>query len=350
MQSGKEIREAIEARRDLATAIVQHQWKVRPDLERRYGPSGFSKCLEDAHFHLQYLAEAIEASEPALFVDYVAWAKVMLASRNVPSEDLANTLQVLRDVLVKQLPNEMHDLVCSFVNRALERLPQYPSLIPSLFQEGEPLVALGSSYLHALLRYERHTAVKLVEDAVDGGTPIKDIYCHVFERCQREIGRLWQMNKVTVAQEHYCTASTQLVMALLYPRIFAGRRERVGSVVAACVPGELHEIGARILCDLLEMEGWDTIYLGASVPVAGLLETVKARNPDVLAISASMTFHIKPVRELISAVRNSSNAKLPIAVGGYAFQVAPNLWRDVGADGFAEDARQAIELVKRLRS
>ena len=68
----KGIRKAIEARRDLATAIVQHQWKVRPDLERRYGSAGFSKCLEDAHFHLEYLAEAIEASEPTLFVDYVA--------------------------------------------------------------------------------------------------------------------------------------------------------------------------------------------------------------------------------------------------------------------------------------
>jgi methanogenic corrinoid protein MtbC1 len=350
-EAGKLIRDAIESRRDeLAKAIVAQQWKIRPDLERRYGATGFSKCLEDANFHLRYLSEAIEASEPKLFVDYIAWAKVMLASRNVPTEDLTNHLEVVRDVIADSLPSEMRESVRSYIHSALDYLRRHQAQELSFPEYGEPLSEVAESYLAALLRYERHVAIRLILDAVDAGASVKDIYCFVFERCQREIGRLWQLNMATVAQEHYCTASTQLAMALLYPRIFAEKRTKIGTLVAACVPGELHEIGPRLVCDLLEMEGWDTTYLGASVPIAALLETVKARRPHVLAISAAMTFHVNAVRQLILALRGSNIAPLPqILVGGYAFRLAPELWRDVGADGFAKDSLETIDLLKNRR-
>src|SRR3954468_1923834 len=120
-QAGEKIRDAIESRRDvLAKAIVEQEWKRRPDLERRYGATGFSKCLEDANFHLRYLSEAIEASEPKLFVDYIAWVKVMLASRNVPTEDLANHLEVAKDVIADALPGEMRESVRSYIHSAVD--------------------------------------------------------------------------------------------------------------------------------------------------------------------------------------------------------------------------------------
>ena len=182
---GRLIREAIEGRRDtLAKAIVERQWKIRPDLERRYGALGYAKCLEDAHFHLQYLSESIEASEPQLFGDYVAWAKVMLGSRNVVSEDLASHLHTLRNVLADNLPSEMGDVVSNYVNAALHQLPQYSLELPSFLKDGEPLAEMARTYLNALLRYERSWAVEMILRAVDTGTPIKDIYCYVFERSQ----------------------------------------------------------------------------------------------------------------------------------------------------------------------
>ncbi len=173
---------------------------------------------------------------------------------------------------------------------------------------------------------------------------IKEVYCHIFEPCQYEIGRLWQSNVVSVAQEHYCTAFTQLIMSQLYPYIFRSDRTVRGTIVAACVSGELHEIGARMLCDLLEMEGWNTIYLGANVPTAGIVDVLRDNHSDILAVSASMTFHIRAVREVIAAVRLAS-PPTRILVGGYAFKIAPGLWRDVGADYWTKDAVDAISLI-----
>jgi methanogenic corrinoid protein MtbC1 len=63
-----------------------------------------------------------------------------------------------------------------------------------------------------------------------------------------------------------------------------------------------------------------------------------------------MTFHVNAVRQLILALRGSNIAPLPqILVGGYAFRLAPELWRDVGADGFAKDSLETIDLLKNRR-
>jgi MerR family transcriptional regulator, light-induced transcriptional regulator len=336
----------IEQQEDLAREIVERHWKLRPALEQRYGKNGMARCLEDARYHLRYLSEAVGAREPSLFVHYVTWAKTMLIARNIPVEDLVANLEVMFDVLGKELPTSMQIPAMDYVKSAIGSLT-LTNDNSSFLEPGQPLAELAHQYLSALLRYDRQSASTLILAAVENKVSIREIYCHVFERCQYEIGRLWQSNVVSVAQEHYCTASTQLIMSQLYPYIFRADRTFRGTIVAACVSGELHEIGARMLCDLLEMEGWNTIYLGANVPAGGIVDVLRVNHSDILAVSASMTFHIHAVREVIAAVRLAS-PPTRILVGGYAFKSAPNLWRDVGADYWTKDASDAISLIDGL--
>ena len=336
----------VEKQADLARKIVERHWELRPALEQRYGKKGMARCLEDARYHLRYLSEAVGAGEPALFVNYATWAKIMLGARNISLEDLVQNLEVMSDVLDRDLPAAMKAPSVDYVKSAIRSL-KLPNHNPSFLDPAQPLAELSKEYLSALLRYDRHSASTLILAAVENKVSIKEIYCHVFERCQYEIGRLWQLNDVSVAQEHYCTASTQLIMSQLYPYIFRADRPSRGTIVAACVSGELHEIGARMLCDLLEMEGWNTIYLGANMPAAGIVDVLRDNHADILAVSASMTFHLPAVREVIAAVRLASPATR-ILVGGYAFKIAPNLWHDVGADYWTKDASEAISLISSL--
>src|SRR5947208_2720790 len=95
-----------------------------------------------------------------------------------------------------------------------------PGDLPTLLEGDDPLTELARQYLRALLAGERQGASRLILDAVKAGVPVRDIYLHVFQRCQQEAGRLWQVNRLTVAQEHYATAATQLIMAQLYPHVF----------------------------------------------------------------------------------------------------------------------------------
>jgi methanogenic corrinoid protein MtbC1 len=143
-------------------------------------------------------------------------------------------------------------------------------------------------------------------------------------------------------------------MSQLYPRIFG--TTRVGRcLVATCVGGELHEIGVRMVADLFEMAGWDSYYIGANAPVQGVLQALEERQADVLAISATLTVHVGQVREMIERVcmanqeYGSSTGRGPIIlVGGYPFLISPKLWQRVGADGFAANAREAVQVANAL--
>lgn len=335
-------------RRMLSEAVVTRQYELQPEIWQPYGNIGWEKSVRDVEYHLSYLSEAMAASAPSLFADYVAWLKVLFAGLNFPDQVLATTLQCIRDALQEMLPEELKAIADEYIETGLRQLPQAPSVLPSFISQDAPLADLATEYLNALLRGERYVASRLILDAVDQGVSIKDIYLYVFQPSQHEIGRLWQMNQVSVAQEHYCTAATQLIMSQLYPHIFS--TERIGRrLVATCVGDELHEIGIRMVADFFEMEGWDTYYLGANTPMESIVRTVVEHDVDILGVSATMTFHVSAVADLIANVRTSEASKdVKILVGGYPFNVTPNLWQLVGADGHARDAQQAVAVANQL--
>jgi PAS domain S-box-containing protein len=342
----QQVSEALDSRRsELATRMVAREFVRRPELEARYGKAGRGKCLQDAGYHLAYLAQAIACNSHALFADYIGWAKVMLTKRGIPAIDLEGLLENMQESLQAMLPPDFSDLACGYLDAALRQLPHLPEDVPSYISEGTPLAA---QYLKALLRGDRHLASKLVLDAVQHGTPVRDIYLQVFECTQHEIGRLWQVNQISVAQEHYCTGATQQIMSQLYPYIF-GAAKTGGTLVATCITGDFHEMGIRMLCDFFEMDGWRTYYLGADVPAKDIIQTVVKNNANVLAISATITYHVRGVESLIAAVRRTPECSgVKVLVGGYPFKVVPDLWMRIGADGSAAGAQEAVTVADRL--
>jgi MerR family transcriptional regulator, light-induced transcriptional regulator len=202
-------------------------------------------------------------------------------------------------------------------------------------------------YLDAILQGSRREAFGVIELARTEGLGIRPLYLEVFQPAMREIGRLWQENRITVADEHLATAITQAAMARLYEDLFRASPQPGPLLVAACADQERHELGLRMICDVLEMEGWDTVFLGASVPVEDLVQMVRARHPQVVALSASIAPHVGRVREAIRAIREAEPQPAPlIAVGGRAFVDDPALAERLGADLTAKDAVEAAELLK----
>jgi methanogenic corrinoid protein MtbC1 len=332
----------------LAQITVDQQYALQAEYWKSYHPSGYTKSRRDAGYHFSYLAEALAANDSALFLDYIAWVKVLFTGLNFSPQVITTTLNCMNQSLQETLPPDQAALARGFVNAALEHLPHAPEILGSFISSESPFYELASHYLDALLRGDRHIASRLILDSVAGGTPVKDIYLQVFQPCQQEIGRLWQMNQVSVAQEHFCTAATQMVISQLYPYIFATPKSG-HRLVATSVSGELHEIGIRMVADFLEMEGWDTYYLGANTPTESILRAIEERRADVVAISATISFHVSKVAELIDRIRSSPNlAQVKIMVGGYPFNIAENLWQQVGADGHARNAQEAVSAAYHL--
>lgn len=324
-------------RQELAVRVAEMQLEENPHFLERWGEVGRKRCLEDADFHLQYLGHALRFATPSLFTAYVQWARQLLEKRNIPWRDLQRNLEILRDELDAGVARE-------YIDNALQAGP----LDVDSYLGATPREPLARAYLTALLRAERRTAVEIIEDAVRGGADVRDLYLHVFQPVQREIGRLWQNNEISVAEEHYCTASTQATMARFYPQILA--TPRIGrKVVVACVGNELHEIGTRMVADFFEMAGWDGIYIGANTPAGALVEMVSRERPQLVALGITMTYHLGTAAEVINRLRGDDRcANVKILAGGYVFQERPELWRSLGADASAADAAEAVVIGNNL--
>lgn len=197
-------------------------------------------------------------------------------------------------------------------------------------------------YIDALRKGNRRRALNVARSALDNGLDIRDLYLEIFQPAMHEIGRLWETNELTVAQEHLATAITQSVMAQLYSYVFA--RPSVGrTLVATCIGGELHELGIRMVADFFEIEGWDVYYLGANMPTEDVVAMVNERHAHLLAISVTLNTHVLAARDLIRAVRASPiGPYIKIMVGGQPVNRSPTIYRAIGADLTAIDAREAV--------
>jgi MerR family transcriptional regulator, light-induced transcriptional regulator len=328
----------------LADAVVAREFGRRPELRARFGATGRAKSRQDAVYHFSHLADALDTDSPALFKDYIGWVKVLLQQFGVRGEDLDHHLVCMAEAVREQMPSAVAASAAAMIEDARAALAAMPSTTDSFLDPGQPLSRLAREYVHMLLGGYRQAAGQLVFAAAGRGEPVRQLYLEVLQPALREVGRLWQMRKISVAQEHFCSAATQILMSQLLPRVLAAERCGRG-VVVACVSGDLHELGARMVSDFFEMAGWDSYFCGANTPQVAVVQLVVDRTPDVLAISATMGHHLHAVQDLIEMVRAKPRcSRLRVMVGGRPFTVDPALWRTVGADGTAADADAAVAL------
>lgn len=201
--------------------------------------------------------------------------------------------------------------------------------------------AMCEGYLRTQLGGDRRAALQFIEEALREGASPDDVRCHIVQAAQREIGRLWQEDRISIAQEHMATAISQLALAHLFQH--ARFRDRVGKkILVACVPGEQHDFPARLLADTLDVAGYDVRFLGADVPLDSLLRSLDEERPDLLALSVTMIFNIQALRQAVQAVRAKFARQIPIAIGGNAFSASLELAVGIDADLVAGDSQKFI--------
>jgi len=145
-----------------------------------------------------------------------------------------------------------------------------------------------------------------------------DLYEKLLKPALYEVGSLWERNLIGVATEHLSTALVEALLNDLYdqtlPEVYKGRK-----VVASCVEGESHQVGIKMVADVFEMHGWQSYFLGADVPSNELLAFVAELEPDLIALSLSVYFHVPKLETMLHRIREVF-PDLPIVIGGQAFR------------------------------
>ncbi len=329
--------------------VVTEQFFVRhPDWPARYGEMGRQRGREDAAFHVEFLAGAIEAGAVAAFEDYARWTTNVLRSRGITPGFVAENLQQVGQACGAELSEPEREWVTAFVEAACAATAEPPPVAAPDTPPPASLALAQSVFIQAILRGQRQAALNVALEALRDGHAAAEVYVEIFQNSLYEVGRRWESNQITVAEEHMATAITQYVVAQMYSRLSQSGVAR-GKMIIVGVEGELHQVGANMVADLLDADGWDVRFLGTNMPHAGILSAVAEHQPTVLGLSATMIFNLPKVRQLIDDVRDTFGDRAPhIILGGSAFRAAPALSAELGAAGFATDLRSARALVNPL--
>jgi diguanylate cyclase (GGDEF)-like protein len=173
---------------------------------------------------------------------------------------------------------------------------------------------LSRAYQDALAVADAGGAGRVARKALGEGMGVAGLYQRVIAPAMWRIGELWEQGKISVADEHLATALTHQAMAGIYgPSL--GHKVMPGRILMAAVEGEQHALGLRMAADVIELAGYETIYLGADVPTADLLQAVGARSPDLVGLSATMPSSIQALDRAVAEIQRV-NPNLIILFGG----------------------------------
>jgi methanogenic corrinoid protein MtbC1 len=171
-------------------------------------------------------------------------------------------------------------------------------------------------YLEAALAGDRRLALALALDALALCPSPVELYERLFTRAQHELGRRWQDNRISVAHEHLASAVTQWVLVHLHARLPVAPGP-LGKVVLFAVEGELHQLGLTLVADVLELDGWSVVLVGANTPTQAAVRAIEEHRPRAVGLGATMPASRAPTLEAVAALRVRWPS-LPLVLGGRA--------------------------------
>jgi methanogenic corrinoid protein MtbC1 len=200
------------------------------------------------------------------------------------------------------------------------------------------------AFLDAILRGDRRTALEVARRLLDRGIPY--LYEQVVQPALVEVGALWYANRLTVADEHLATATAQSAIASLYPDVpWPARGANAPRSVVACVEGDRHAIGARMVADLLALDGWAELFLGADTPLDALVSKVAAIQPALVGLSITLPHLVPCASEGIERLKDRVPG-VRVIVGGRALARLAEPLRALPADAWARSATGAVDAAR----
>lgn len=142
-----------------------------------------------------------------------------------------------------------------------------------------------SRYTRALLNGDDQAAFQILHHMVLTRTPLGDVYLNLITPALVGIGQLWCDGKIGVGLERLASHLVLKHMDRLRGMYSSDGQRLPQRILVSCVEGEQHCIGARMVADLFLIEGWSVDFLGADVPTPALLDTIKIRQPQLVALS-----------------------------------------------------------------
>jgi 5-methyltetrahydrofolate--homocysteine methyltransferase len=161
------------------------------------------------------------------------------------------------------------------------------------------------------------------------------------------LGEKFKNNEVFVPEVLIAARALNKGTETLKAKLVGEDTKPIGKVVLATVSGDLHDIGKNLVKLMLEGAGFEVVDLGTDVPADKVIAAINEQNPDIVALSALLTTTMAAQGEIIKALVDAGvRDKVKVIVGGAPITDA--FAKEIGADGYSEDASGAADVAKQL--
>jgi corrinoid protein of di/trimethylamine methyltransferase len=202
----------------------------------------------------------------------------------------------------------------------------------------------------ALIGADRDTALASTQALLDGGMDPKAILEDGMAVAMFDLGEMWKRGEVFLPEVVASATIFKQCNEIVEPALLARRQpgdEVPSLVVLATVKGDLHDLGKNMVGAMLRTSGFEVLDLGKDVSADTLVATIKEKAPAILGLSALLTTTV-PYQETVieRLVTEGIRDQVKVMVGGAP--VTPE-WADkIGADGYANNAPEAVEIARKL--
>ena len=198
----------------------------------------------------------------------------------------------------------------------------------------------------AVLKGNRNGIVKITKEALESGEKPAELLNQVLLPAINQVGEFFDQGKYFLPQLIASAEAMKNSIEVLEPLLqTGGTGEEMPVVVIATVEGDIHDIGKKLVAQMLKNHGFHVIDLGKDVPQAKILESAKEHHAEFIALSALMTTTMQRMREIVAAAKEEGiTAK--IIIGGAV--ITQEYADEIGADGYSKDAADAVKLAKSL--
>lgn len=364
MDLKEEITRLPEVSPDAAMAYKQHlgemvekvnkRMRRRPELDLLIGGNPVGMMFDNHKNHAVFMSNVFSLNEYALLLNTVPWVYRAYTGHGFSFDYFPAHLQTWRDVLEDTLEPDaaaclgaVYDWMISRHEKFIQLSKQSHGRAVEPDPQWRPVY---EEFLQGLLSADRQAAITVAKKAVPDLSRLNDFYLHVVRPAMYAVGAMWERGEISVAREHLASALVNRIMAVQYIELMESPEQSKGKAVVTAAANEFHEIGATMVANALEADGWEITFLGANTPSEALLEYVSAGEFDMVAISVTIAFNLESIQNVIRAIRAWSEDRQPkIMIGGQAFGGYPELAQKLGADGFAQSPEQAVALADQWR-
>lgn len=194
----------------------------------------------------------------------------------------------------------------------------------------------------AILEGKMGEVSEKVQAAVDDGVPASDILQDGLIAAMGKVGHLFEEGEYFVPEMLIAARAMKAGLEILKPLLVDSGVEPVGKVVIGTVQGDLHDIGKNLVAMMLEGAGFEIVDLGTDVIPDKFVQAID-ENVDIIGLSALLTTTMPSMEATIKAIEEAGiRDRVKVIVGGAP--VTDDYASQIGADGFAADASQAVTL------